>query len=169
MRSTMRTRAAAPIDETQIVLRSCTRFVLRRTIDLRTSVFVKNLFSVIDSSLCLVKIVAVDLFANHTELSVLISDRCPLTSVLNYPIHTSRKTIRITNFCVSGSANTLHPQDRQLSRASKRQQPVWLLYLSCSRSARPLPRGSAGHVAHPSRSIPMSVFQLSAFSRFSFS
>ena len=27
------------------------------------------------------------------------------------------------------------------------------LYLGCSRSARPLPRGFTGHVAHPSRSI----------------
>jgi len=27
------------------------------------------------------------------------------------------------------------------------------LYLGCSRSARPLPRGFTGHVAHPVRSI----------------
>ena len=31
--------------------------------------------------------------------------------------------------------------------------PVAPLYLGCSRSARPLPRGFTGHVAHPSRSI----------------
>ena len=30
------------------------------------------------------------------------------------------------------------------------------LYLGCARSARPLPRGVAGHVAHPIRSIQIS-------------
>src|SRR6266568_8641810 len=32
-----------------------------------------------------------------------------------------------------------------------------LLYLGCSRSARPLPRGCTGHVAHPVRSIQFSA------------
>src|SRR5438105_28399 len=37
-----------------------------------------------------------------------------------------------------------------------RQQAVSLLYLGCSRSARP--RGVTGHVAHPIRSIQSSAF-----------
>src|SRR5262249_33726060 len=32
------------------------------------------------------------------------------------------------------------------------------LYLGCARSARPLPRGFTGHVAHPIRSIQISDF-----------
>jgi hypothetical protein len=31
--------------------------------------------------------------------------------------------------------------------------PFAPLYLGCSRSARPLPRGVTGHVAHPIRSV----------------
>src|SRR5437016_8751835 len=49
-----------------------------------------------------------------------------------------------------------------------RQQTASLLYLGSSRCARPLPHGCAGHVAHPSRSIPMSASSASAFSTFYF-
>jgi hypothetical protein len=43
---------------------------------------------------------------------------------------------------------------------------VSALYLGCSRSARPLPRGCTGHVAHPIRSIPRFSFQRFSFQRF---
>ena len=49
---------------------------------------------------------------------------------------------------------------KNATRFSKVEDGRWeiemrtsILYLSSSRCARPLPRGFAGHVAHPSRSI----------------
>jgi len=39
------------------------------------------------------------------------------------------------------------------------------LYLGCSRSARPLPRGFAGHVAHPVRSIAECGFRIAERSK----
>ena len=66
------------------------------------------------------------------------------------------------------SSQVVIPNPRAMSLTLIPSAP---LYLGCSRSVRPLPRGFTGHVAHPSRSIEtrsLPTFTRSYPSRFTF-